>query len=247
MSEFSEPAYRQIISSFVSAGYTTVGFDSPRPQARQFILRHDIDFSLEHATRQAEINAELGVQATFFFLATTEHYNLFGAAGRQCLRSMKANGQWIGIHLDVADYDAGMDIDKIAKHELMLFAAILGGSPAAISFHRPVPALLGRSGTLAGLPHAYEPRFISDVDYCSDSNGAFHHGHPLEREAFRLGKPMQLLTHPIWWMDLPAGAPLSRLDHLLHRKQAALQQSFARNCKLYAAHHNEVTEVGPST
>ena len=48
--------------------------------------------------------------------------------------------------------------------------------------------------------HTYEPKFVKDIGYCSDSRGGWHHGHPLSHSSVKEGKALQLLTHPIWWI-----------------------------------------------
>jgi hypothetical protein len=39
------------------------------------------------------------------------------------------------------------------------------------------------------------------VAYISDSTGRWRYGQPLESAAFKARKPIQLLTHPIWWIQ----------------------------------------------
>ncbi|MBT3172708.1 MAG: hypothetical protein HN333_14900, partial [Rhodospirillaceae bacterium] len=80
---------------------------------------------------------------------------------------------------------------------------MLGRSVPMISFHRPAPALQGREGRIAGRMHAYEPRFFREIGYCSDSRGAWRHGHPLDHAAVVKGKALQLLIHPLWWITPP--------------------------------------------
>ena len=69
---------------------------------------------------------------------------------------------------------------------------ILGSLPiwpvTMVSFHRPAPELLGHAAPLGGRAHAYQPRFFSDMGYCSDSRGRWGHGHPLEHPAVAEGR-----------------------------------------------------------
>ena len=46
-----------------------------------------------------------------------------------------------------------------------------------------------------------QPRFFSEMGYCSDSRGLWRYGHPLNHEAVEKRRSLQLLTHPIWWVS----------------------------------------------
>jgi hypothetical protein len=179
------------------------------------ILRHDVDFSLDHAAQQASVNRELGVSATFFVLLSADFYNLASAEGRAALKHLRANGQNVGLHFDASAYGSEDDLDRAVDREAAILASLLESPPAAVSFHRPAPALLGRTGDIAGLPSAYDPKYFREMEYCSDSRGAFHHGEPFDREAFQRRKPFQLLLHPIWWMRHEDTPPAAALEEFL--------------------------------
>jgi hypothetical protein len=76
------------------------------PAERFFLLRHDIDFCPARALEMAQVEAEMGVRATYFLLLTTSHYNLlekrFIAAPRQIVQM----GHEVGLHYDVAALEA---------------------------------------------------------------------------------------------------------------------------------------------
>ena len=233
---FNEAGYRDLIGHFRAAGYSFAGFGDFEPEGPRLLLRHDIDFSMSLARRQAEVNAELGAPATFFFLTTSEHYNLASADGRAALRAVVAAGQPIGVHLDIAAYPDDVDLDAAARRECEVLADLGGAEVAAISFHRPIQRLLNQPGGLAGLPHAYAPKFFSEIDYCSDSQGGFHHGSPLDREAFAQRRPMQLLLHPIWWMREQAIPPVKALLEIEDERRRNLRASLGANSKPFAAY-----------
>lgn len=231
---FTVAGYRALVGAFLERGYAAVGYRSFTAETGKLLLRHDVDLSLAHAVRQAETNGALGVAATFFFLVSSEQYNLCSAAGRAALAEVVANGQRIGLHFDAAAHPAEA-IEARARAECAILESLAGCPLEAVSFHRPVKALQGREGDFAGLPHAYEPRFFSAIEYCSDSRGAFHHGSPLDREAFRRGAPFQLLTHPIWWMRDAEATPVEALLALVGEREPALRRDLAANCEPYAA------------
>ena len=234
MTIFNISGYRSVISTFLDRGYKDVGFRDFTPAPHRFILRHDIDFSLACAVKQADVNADLGVSATFFFLISSEHYNLASREGRATLKHVSGRGQKIGLHLDVALYGPDPDLAAIARDECAILTALAETELEGVSFHRPVKALQGVRGLLANLPHAYEPRFFNEIEYCSDSQGRFYHGSPFDRDAFQAGLPMQLLLHPIWWMRDAEVEPLEAIGEVERERRDALRASFAANCRPFA-------------
>jgi hypothetical protein len=231
---FNIAGYSAIIGAFLERGYTPIGYRDDAPEGKPLLLRHDIDISLDHAVRQAEVNASLGVFATFFFLISAEQYNLVSAPGRAALAAVRSHGQRIGLHFDAALYPEGDDLQARAKEECEILATLAGADLEAVSFHRPVKALQGLEGSFAGYPHAYEPRFFSGMEYCSDSRGRFHHGGPFEREAFRNGAPFHLLTHPIWWMRDAELSPIDALLNFVAGREPHLRQNLSDNCSPFA-------------
>ncbi|MES2441445.1 MAG: hypothetical protein V4574_01330 [Pseudomonadota bacterium] len=230
---FNIAGYSAIIEAFLERGYTPIGYRDAIA-GKALLLRHDIDISLDHAVRQAEINAGLGVFATFFFLISAEQYNLVSAPGRDALAAVRANGQRIGLHFDAALYPDDADLQARAAEECDILATLAGTALEAVSFHRPVKALQGLEGSFAGYPHAYEPRFFSGMEYCSDSRGRFHHGGPFERAAFQNGAPFHLLTHPIWWMREPELSPIDALLDFVAAREPHLRRNLADNCSPFA-------------
>lgn len=233
---FSEGGYRTLIRRFQDAGYAFSRFAGFEPEGARVLLRHDIDFSMELARRQAEVNADLGVFATFFFLLTSEHYNLASADGKAALKAIVACGQPIGIHFDIAAYPEAVNLEEAALKECELLADLAEAELDAISFHRPVERLLAGDDELAGLPQAYGRTFFSQIDYCSDSQGQFRYGSPFDREAFHERRPMQLLLHPIWWMRDAEIEPVDALLEVEAERRAALRASLGANSKPFAAY-----------
>jgi len=126
-------------------------------------------------------------------------------------------------------------IEEGARSESSILEQITGAPVRLISFHRPVQALVGKSGKLAGRRHAYEPRFVSEMGYCSDSRGAWHHGNPLSHPATRDRRALQLLTHPIWWVSGGLDGAVAKLDQFLAERTQLLRQEVAANCEPYRA------------
>jgi hypothetical protein len=200
------------------------------------LLRHDVDFDLKKAERLARIEAEMGIKATYFFLILTEHYNLFSEAGALLVKSILQHGHYFGLHFDGAAYPKDFSVHQfrnVCHKEIQLLETWFDKKVEAVSFHRPCPDFLAGDPRLTEpLPHAYMDVFTKQIFYCSDSRGMWRYGSPLESEAFKTGKPMHLLFHPVWWSETEQESAAT-LNHLFDDKLASLDSSFARNCQTY--------------
>ena len=231
---FNPAGYRALVDSLRARGYEARDFFTVRPEARHLVLRHDIDVSLEAALAMAELEAALGVRATYFALLRCELYNPFSEVGRGALRRLGALGHEVGLHFDAALVDGGLEaLDRAAAEECTMLEDLIGASVRILSFHRPAPALLGLDRPLGGRAHAYEPRFFKAIGYCSDSRGAFHHGPPLAHDAVAAGRALQLLTHPIWWMAAGGADATDRLERFVADRAAAMRRTLGAMIESY--------------
>lgn len=144
-------------------------------------FRHDVDVSLPAALAMAELEAELGVSATYYLMTTSLFYTPVEAivAARELFRL----GHRFGIHLDLDETD---------------LRDLLDGSWAGVpvSFHHPPQYVLWRD--FDGLfENAFAKRWQGR--YLSDSRGVFLHGDPEDR--FAEPGPWQLCLHPEWWFE----------------------------------------------
>lgn len=232
--DFTAAGYAALLAAFRARGYEVRGYGDADPTRRHLLLRHDLDMSIDAALPIAALEAEAGVKATYFVLLRTEMYNAQSAASARALSTIARHGHAIGLHLDASLYaDEDAALEAAAAAECAMLERIVGRPVATISFHRPAPRLRGRPGGLAGRRHAYEPRFFAEMGYCSDSRGAWHHGHPLDHPAVAAGRALQLLTHPIWWLTGAGGTVQERLDRFAHGRYQLLRAELGRNCDAY--------------
>lgn len=231
--QFSGQGYRELIESLRELDYSVVGFDEVDPCSRHLVLRHDIDMSLELAVGMAEIEASLGVRAHYFILVSSEFYNVFAEKSVEHLSGIRDAGHAIGLHFDAALYDEG-EVGGAALKEAAALESLLDSTVDMISLHRPANYLLGDARTIGGRSHTYQPRFFSEIGYCSDSRGNWGHGHPLGHEAVRSGKALQLLTHPIWWIG-EESSPKQRLHRFLDRRVVLLDEELGAQCDVHDA------------
>jgi len=231
---FTLAGYRATLETLIQRGYEVVGFGECDPAARHLILRHDLDMSIDAALQIAEIESSLSVKAHYFILLRTEMYNAWSDTNCNNLRRIGALGHEIGLHFDASLYpDDPEMLDQSAAQECQILESMIGSAVETISFHRPAPQFLGRQGPIGGRRHTYQPRFYSDMGYCSDSRGAWHHGPPLDHPAIAEGRALQLLTHPIWWSRSAALGPVEALDQFRDVRDGVLEIALAENCEPY--------------
>lgn len=232
--DFTLGSYQSLIEALHARGYAAVGYGAVDPIARHLLLRHDLDMSIEAALPVAEIEAALGAKGHYFVLLRTEMYNPWSAAARDGLHRIAALGHEVGLHFDASFYpDDAKALDNAAAAECASLESIVGRPVETISFHRPASRLLGRAEPIAGRRHAYQPRFFHEMGYCSDSRGAWHHGHPLDHPAVARGHALQLLTHPIWWSRSIPIDPVSALDEFRLARDGVLGAALSANCEPY--------------
>lgn len=229
-------AYRTLVENLLATGYEPRGFDRVEPDRRHVILRHDVDMSPATAAALAELESELGVRAIYFVLLRSDLYNALSAANLAHLQRIAALGHELGLHFDASLYSDDPDaLDVAAGRECGILESALDLRVGTISFHRPARSMLDGERPLAGRLHAYQRRFFSEMGYCSDSRGGWHHGHPLDHEAVRSGRALQLLTHPIWWVAPASEAPAAKLGRFVDAHTEHFERELADHCEPYRA------------
>lgn len=200
--DFTYDAYFRFLDDARARGYQLRDdFTTDPPADGAILLRHDVDLDLESAVHLAKREREHGVHAVYFVLLTSPFYNVASTAGRDALSAIAGAAHTVGLHFDptVPNADCAAECAQLEQIRQM--------PVMEVSFHKPPPTLFGAHrgavdlGESYGQPrrHTYEPCFVTDIDYCSDSTGQWRFGPPDERESYREGRSMQLLTHPDRW------------------------------------------------
>ena len=234
--DFSLAAYSELLLALRARGYQDVRFDDVDPCASHLVLRHDVDMTLDSAARMAEVEAEIGMCADYFVLLRSDLYNPLSPFGEGFIRRILGLGHRIGLHFDPSIYpeldQAGLD--SVCAAECALLESWFGIAVRMVSFHRPASAFLNLEREIGGRNHTYQPRYFSEIVYCSDSRGGWHHGHPFEKVQAASGRALQLLTHPVWWGREGRETPVQRLDRLAADRHDRYRRELARNCQPYA-------------
>lgn len=211
--------YSEIVSAAVRLGFQprTCGayVDDPSGE-RVLVLRHDVDWALEPAERMADAEASMGIRSTYFVRVRSRLYDPASPAGRAVLRRLSDSGFEIGLHYNY-EPEIAQDKDRLEQ--------VVGRPVLGVAQH--MPRRRGRDfGTggespapdgaqVPGLRYdAYDPVFLSNLRYVSDSNRRWRQDCPhllLESEP-----RLYLLTHPLWWSP-PSGVTVDQVVETLRR------------------------------
>lgn len=203
---------------------------SDLPSDSHFALwRHDVDFSVENALKMAQIEKEEGVKATYFILLHSEFYSFLDKAKVEQVKSIIGQGHDIGLHFDCQFYDA-TSVDTVVnwlEFEKTLLEKVLCCEIKSFSFHNPsVNQIQMKDWTYAGMVNASATYFYEDVGFVTDSNGFCKEGAILDT-IHENHRPMQVLTHPVWWSEQIA-SPKERMD-LFFRERAQVARTTYQN------------------
>ena len=230
--DFTLDGYRGLLDSFEERGYQArfrghrLRTAAPDPTPRS---RHVDPGGAAHRRNRSGARSS----RPLFVLMRTEMYNPWSARGRSDLLAMADLGHRIGLHFDAALYpDDVASLDEACRRECDALEQLLGRAVEMVSLHRPAKTLLGLDRTLGGRAHCYQPRWFEHIGYCSDSQGAWGHGHPLSHAAVTAGRALQLLTHPIWWTG-DAGSPVEKLTMFVDARARLLREELAAHCRVY--------------
>jgi len=230
---FSKSGYLALLAAFAERGYAIRSFFDAEPSKPHLILRHDVDISVAKAAELAELERSAGAKSIYFVLLRTELYNVMSASDLASLKAIQESGHEIGLHFDASLYDGDEQaLENSVGHEAEILERIVGTKVRAISFHRPAKTLIGGRDQIAGRMNAYGERFTKDIGYCSDSQGNWRFGEPLEQPCVREHRALQLLTHPFWWTG-GEEEPADRLDRFIAARQQFMDEELARQCAVH--------------
>ena len=171
--------YGEILDAARSGGYRFAFFDHA-PERGDLYLRHDVDLSLDAALEMAELEAGVGVKATYFLMTRSEFYNLGAPSGGVAIERLRGLGHRVGLH--AVHPDAALD-----EH----FDPVL-------AWHNPDPGYM--TEPVEGAVNVMQPGFFDPDRYRSDSNQRWRHGCPHEQLARGEFQWLQLLVHPEIWV-----------------------------------------------
>lgn len=200
---FALEHYAAIVGAAVRLGMRprtcSAWVEDPAP-GRALVLRHDVDWALEPAERMAEAEQALEVRSTYFVRVRSRLYDPDTPAGRAVVRRLADSGFEIGLHYN---FEPEIAEDKERLEQIV-------GRPV-VGAAQHMPRRRGRDfgsesdpdrAQAAGLHYdAYDPIFLSNLRYISDSNQRWRQDCP--HLLLPTEPRLYLLTHPLWWSPPP--------------------------------------------
>ena len=218
--------YNQLLEGLLAAGYRWETFtrNEPRVELGPFVLlRHDVDFSLEHAVQMAEVEYAYGVTATYFVQLRSPLYNLMSVPACRLIDRIQSRNHVIGLHFDPSFYSE--QVADGVRYELDLLLSVFPeASTDVVSLHRPRlwQTWAVEQVARASIVHTYDDRFVRDVAYFSDSAGIWQRGNPMRSDDFRARRSMHILTHPLWWVEGGATSIAKLGGYIRRRRELAV-------------------------
>lgn len=202
---FTYQSYEMLLGMLKAQGYSFCSYHNWEQFPRCVILRHDIDNDLSKAVKLAELEAEKGVQSTWFVLLRTDFYNPASRASLDKLHSIQSMGHEIGLHFDEKAYPEGTGEETVDRilHECELLSMILGAPVTTVSMHRPSKTTLEADLSIPGMVNSYGKTFFHDFKYLSDSRRRWREP-VLDIVKAGTCDRLHILTHPFWYGEQEA-------------------------------------------
>ncbi len=201
---FSTAEYKKLLLFFKKLNYRFVFFSKKVKKEREIILRHDVDIDVSKAYEMANLEKQLNIKSTYFFLTTSKLYNCLDSSNRQMIRKIYKQGHQIGLHFDLSNHtnNSKKIISKKLKLEKSILEDCISSNIKLVSFHKPGINGMPDSLYYNKLLNIYNNKFIKEILYYSDSKGSWRFGIPTEdKNIYKHKKSLQLLIHPIWWIS----------------------------------------------
>lgn len=213
--EFTLDAYQQLLQ-LATSHFPIKNYQTFHNQNQFLIMRHDVDFSPEHALAMAEIEKRCGVQSTYFIHFHNEFYNAFDFESLEYMQKILALGHQIGLHFDANYYQIQTETDLIKwlGFEKNILENLLNVPVEVFSFHNPDKLTQGfEAERYAGMVNTYSTYFKTEVSYCSDSNGFWAYRKLADVLQDKDISRLQVLLHPGWWTTAEM-APREKVYHM---------------------------------
>lgn len=101
--DFTLANYKRLVQMAVDKGFQFILHkDEFVANRKDVIWRHDVEFEPDIALKMAQIEHDLGVQATYFFQLHSPFYNVAEPHYREVFHQIKDLGNCVGLHFDSA-------------------------------------------------------------------------------------------------------------------------------------------------
>jgi len=225
---FSLDQYKKVIFALIDNDLTPTTEWGGILTKNTLLIRHDVDFSVDFAHELALFESELGIRSTYFFMLTSNMYNLVSSKNQRLVRSIIKLGHKVSIHFDPTAHE---NLESF-ESEKRFFENIFDVEIDIVSVHRPGSFLDNNNVALCGIPQTYSDAYFCNMKYLSDSGG--RDVVPLVYEYLDAGRSqgLHLLTHPVWWVSHGKNVT-EKLNFWSENNSKFLKSEVKANCKTY--------------
>lgn len=171
---------------------------------RSIILRHDLEFSVPIALKMAQIEAALGIKATYFVQLHSEFYNTLEKVTIKSILEIKNLGHQIGLHFDSHFWNIE-DEEQLGRNIVFdkeVLEKYTDVEIKAFSFHNNTEFTLScRKEKYAGLLNVYSDHFRNHYAYNADSLGYWRYERLEDRLREAKEDAIQILIHDGMWQN----------------------------------------------
>lgn len=240
MNNFSYKAYIKLVEA-IKQVIPLIDFAQVKEADKLFfILRHDVEFSVEKAYELAKIEHDLlNITSSYFFQIRNYTYNPLAVNNMNLIKRIANMGHKIGLHVNGYGVTSMDNIETFIKNDIELLQNGLGIPIDRFSFHRPPHYLLKLNINIKNLINAYDKQFFHlyennmpeplNVYYFSDSQHRWKYGDPLSILE-KPNKKIQLLIHPYSWSEQGLDN-FNNFNALIKSKQSAMRQAMHDECR----------------
>ncbi len=225
---FDKLKYNKLLQLLLSKGFNPSLDWHETSNPNHLLIRHDIDFSIDYGIELAKFEYDQNIKSTYFFMLTSNFYNLISRQHIDMVNSIKDMGHKISIHFDPTSYE---NLDGFLM-EKKIFENTFDIKLDIISIHRPGIFLKDNDRSLFGCAQTYQNKYFKEMHYISDSAG--QDVFPMIDSYLKENrtKGLQLLIHPVWWIK-KTSEPTQTLNYWLETHSDFLKNEIRRNCKSY--------------
>lgn len=175
------------------------------------VLRHDVDISLEHALKIAQLESDHNLHSTFFILLNSQFYNALTKNNVVIIKKISKLGHEIGLHYDTDILPKSISDARLhIGNQIKILEDVSGQKITSITQHNPTTSKKLNQKLIVNFFDAMHNPIMKSAVYLSDSVHNWRKG-CMCNHVGKISK-LQILTHPIWWHEISMS-----LDNILKK------------------------------
>jgi hypothetical protein len=173
-------------------------------EGKSIILRHDVEYSIPIAERMAQIEYDLGIQATYFLQLHSVFYNPLDKDVYNSIKSIMNMGHNLALHFDSHfwNIDKENHLEKYLLIDKETLEKYFVCDIKVFSFHCTNEFILTcENEQYAGMINVYSKYFKEKIGYNTDSTGIWRYERLEDRLKQAQDEKIQILIHDGMWHD----------------------------------------------